>query len=305
MAQYLISTVYNTVESGPGHIKIVVEYMNSHKDIQKHLQKCREYYFTNGFHALNDLNLEFIFNNVIEILELDSEERISCTAFKRMNPNGRVKAGYETRFEKRKEARASNRLKQETKIKEQQEIQSDILQKKIVPWEKITSLDFSVKQDNTKRNPLIVVASLIEKTPNLGGLCRTLETFNAELLVMDNFNVLKDPNFIASCVSADKWMPMKQVKVSDLQDYLLQLKQDGYSLIGVEQATHSVSLEQFKFPKKSVLVLGKEREGIPPNLLVLMDHIVEIPQYGLIRSLNVHVSGSMIIWEYVKQQVIQ
>ncbi|KAJ3269991.1 Tar (HIV-1) RNA binding protein 1 [Terramyces sp. JEL0728] len=305
MAQYIISTVYNELKDGEEHIKTVVEYINHHNDIQKHLQKCRDYYFTSGFHALKDLNLEFLFNNVIEILELDNEERISCTAFIRMDPDGRVKSGYEGRLGKRVEASKSERLKQERTKKEHVEIETNILQKKIVPWEKITNLDFTQKQDNARRNPLVVVASLIEKAPNLGGLCRTLETFNAELLVMDNLNALKDPNFIASCVSADKWMPIKQVKTPDLTEYLLQLKQAGYSLIGVEQATHSVSLEKFKFPKKSVLVLGKEREGIPPALLVLMDYIVEIPQYGLIRSLNVHVSGSMIIWEYVKQQVIQ
>ena len=28
---------------------------------------------------------------------------------------------------------------------------------------------------------------------------------------------------------------------------------------------------------------------------------VEIPQRGLIRSFNVHVTGALVLWEYVKQ----
>ena len=48
-------------------------------------------------------------------------------------------------------------------------------------------------------------------------------------------------------------------------------------------------------------MLGKEKEGIPTDLLTLLDHVIEIPQYGMLRSLNVHVSGSLILWEYAKQ----
>ncbi len=41
--------------------------------------------------------------------------------------------------------------------------------------------------------------------------------------------------------------------------------------------------------------------GIPVDLIQLVDDCVEIPQQGIIRSLNVHVSGAIIIWEYFKQ----
>lgn len=44
-----------------------------------------------------------------------------------------------------------------------------------------------------------------------------------------------------------------------------------------------------------------EREGIPVDLIQLLDMCIEIPQRGLIRSLNVHVSGAILIWEYSKQ----
>ena len=37
------------------------------------------------------------------------------------------------------------------------------------------------------------------------------------------------------------------------------------------------------------------------EVLHLMDECVEAPQYGVIRSLNVHVAGAIAIWEYTKQ----
>jgi tRNA G18 (ribose-2'-O)-methylase SpoU len=40
-----------------------------------------------------------------------------------------------------------------------------------------------------------------------------------------------------------------------------------------------------------VLVLGRgEKEGIPINLIQVLDACMEIPQLGVIRSVNVHVS---------------
>ncbi len=39
------------------------------------------------------------------------------------------------------------------------------------------------------------------------------------------------------------------------------------------------------------------------ELLQLLDVCVEIPQLGMVRSLNVHVSGAMLVWEYTKQRL--
>ena len=37
----------------------------------------------------------------------------------------------------------------------------------------------------------------------------------------------------------------------------------------------------------------------------LRDACVEIPQLGIIRSLNVHVSGALMVWEYTRQQILK
>jgi len=49
---------------------------------------------------------------------------------------------------------------------------------------------------------------------------------------------------------------------------------------------------------------GKEKEGIPQEFLNVVDQCVEIPQLGVIRSLNVHVSGAICMWEYTKQMMM-
>lgn len=77
-------------------------------------------------------------------------------------------------------------------------------------------------------------------------------------------------------------------------------------MFGLEQTSSSVSLTEMKFPDQpTVLLLGKEKEGIPVEYLQAVDQCVEIPQLGVIRSLNVHVSGAIAIWEHTKQRKLE
>jgi tRNA G18 (ribose-2'-O)-methylase SpoU len=49
-----------------------------------------------------------------------------------------------------------------------------------------------------------------------------------------------------------------------------------------------------------VLLLGAEGTGVPASLLAEVDQCVEIPQRGLLRSLNVHVSAAIAMWEHAR-----
>ena len=69
--------------------------------------------------------------------------------------------------------------------------------------------------------------------------------------------------------------------------------------MGLEQTAESQPLPSVQFPRKCVLLLGREREGIPPELIELLDATIEIPQLGVIRSLNVHVSGAIALYQYL------
>lgn len=152
---------------------------------------------------------------------------------------------------------------------------------------------------------LILVASLVDKIPNLAGLTRTCEVFRAAAMVISDKRVTRDPAFASISVTADQWLPLIEVAEADLVQWMLHKRAEGFTLVGVEQTAESVLLPDFAFPQSTVLLLGREREGIPMQMLQLLDHTVEIPQLGLIRSLNVHVSGAITLYEYTKQQLAQ
>lgn len=64
-----------------------------------------------------------------------------------------------------------------------------------------------------------------------------------------------------------------------------------------------MALQNYSFPLRCVVLLGNEQSGMPAPLLPLLDACLEIPMLGVTRSLNAHVSGAMVMWQYTQQQL--
>jgi tRNA(Leu) C34 or U34 (ribose-2'-O)-methylase TrmL len=270
------------------------------------------YYFSK-FDIVEDFSVDFLFRILPTISGIAENERISAHAFEKIVENPYSLIPYRTKknikyhpsiFDVSYKPTESNDDKKERDAL----TDNTPIQKKIIPWEIMMQTDIDLSRETIigakkSRNSLIVIASLVSKAPNLGGLCRTCEIFNAEALVVSSLKIKQDETFKSLAVTSDKWVPMIEVTEENLPEYLNEKKKQGYALLGVEQTNDSVNLNKFHFPEKSVLLLGKEKEGIPVPLLQLLDTCIEIPQFGTIRSLNVHVSGALMIWEYTKQMI--
>ncbi|MCL7028571.1 hypothetical protein MKW94_000347 [Papaver nudicaule] len=188
--------------------------------------------------------------------------------------------------------RRDNHLNTFLEMEKEDELLNEVLQSRIAAAERIRA----------SRQECIVVASLIDRIPNLAGLARTCEVFKAAGLAVADVSVVNDKQFQLISVTAEKWVPIVEVPVTSLKLYLEKKKKEGFSILGLEQTANSLPLDQYTFPKKMVLVLGREKEGIPVDIIHILDGCVEIPQLGVVRSLNVHVSGAIALWEYTRQQ---
>ncbi|MDZ7786161.1 MAG: TrmH family RNA methyltransferase [Candidatus Saccharibacteria bacterium] len=74
------------------------------------------------------------------------------------------------------------------------------------------------------------------------------------------------------------------------------LRSEGTVLAGLEQADDSVELAGFSPPKRLCLVLGREVEGIDPDLLARCDVTLEIPMLGKKESHNVVNAAAMALF---------
>lgn len=82
---------------------------------------------------------------------------------------------------------------------------------------------------------------------------------------------------------------------------LRDLQRDGYRIVALEQATNSRSLYDYAFARRSVLVVGNERQGLTDDVLAVVDDVVEIPVYGLPHAHNVATAAAIALYEYCRQ----
>lgn len=81
-----------------------------------------------------------------------------------------------------------------------------------------------------------------------------------------------------------------------ISDVVVNLKQDGYKVVALEQAKSSTPLRAYKALQDIALVVGNEVTGVSGETLALVDDIVEIEQFGKKESLNVAIAGSIALY---------
>ncbi|KYN22698.1 putative methyltransferase TARBP1 [Trachymyrmex cornetzi] len=283
-----------------------------------------DFYFSN-FHPFNDYCLQTIYYQLPRLTNVSCDEWISPDVFKNLmfiendchplqlcNTGSFLTKSTPSIYLTKSFAGDTHGDSLENNVEIYMEGLNDI-QKKIDPSKPIGLCgdifevinEFMFLQDTQSQEGLIVVASFVNRPPNLGGIARTCEIFGVKALVVANADCVKDKEFQYLSVSADKWLNILQVKPYELQKFLLDRKNIGWSLIGVEQTVNSTNLMTTTFEKRTILVLGNEKDGIPANFIPLFDKCVEIPQVGVTRSLNVHVTAAICIWQYANQHVLK
>lgn len=273
---------------------------------QKFVEKLKKEYFLNEFDPINDYSVQTIFSTLPQRSTISPDESISMYSFMNFDgQEGNIAFGEDHQVGILKE---TPRL---PIIQATEAVLKDY-QQKMDPWD-MELLDQNLGEIRRKREverrktsfDVVVVASLIDRIPNMAGLCRTSEVFGATSLILPSLEFIDDPTFKNISLTSERWMDVQEVKPDDLSEYLQKMKQLDYRIIAVEQSSQSHSLLHYEFPTKCCLVLGSEREGVPAEILHFVDDCVEIPQFGMIRSLNVHVSGSIILWEARRQGAIE
>lgn len=236
---------------------------------------------------LNDRDVEYFTNEEFcKYLSKDEQARLN-------HPVGENNLNLWVKEIKASETRA---------LQESNNIALSPLQTKSGAWSTVMDVDQSDRGSDIVRSDLIVVASLVDKAPNLGGICRLCDVLGAGLMTLHDLKVKNHPQFKSVAVTADYWMPMIEVVPGKIVQYLREKKAEGYTLIGLEQTDKSVVLDSdLKFPKKSLILLGREKEGVPGELLAELDICVEIKQVGVVRSMNIQTATAVIVHAYSSQ----
>ncbi len=82
----------------------------------------------------------------------------------------------------------------------------------------------------------------------------------------------------------------------EVADAFAALRAQGYTIAAIEQAPGAMQLPEFRPPDNIALLVGREVEGVEPEVLALCDQILEIPMFGQKESFNVAQAAAMTLY---------
>lgn len=201
-------------------VRRIVLHAPDMPNTQRNLEKlCQDFYF-GVFHPLDHFTLETLCFHLPRLSHFVAEEWLPVDWFTgiaswipQRNSDGRLAECTPAEWVARA-AGGAPAFSQDDSISPAVAVRN--VQKKITPWKQmlpdVNSLAVSASRKKTTTNDLVVVASLIDRVPNLGGLCRTCEVLGVKDFVLSTLRVTEEKDFVSLSVSAEKWINVLEVR---------------------------------------------------------------------------------------------
>ena len=163
--------------------------------------------------------------------------------------------------------------------------------------------------------PLVVVLDNVRSQHNVGAVFRTADAFLLEGLYLCGITPKPDTlstnnDLQKTALGAEQTVAWQAV--AETMDAVKTLQARGYKVYAVEQAHHSITLEQAAEEVKNAqlstlnsqpsthngiaIVLGHEVFGVAQEVVDACNGCIEIPQYGTKHSLNVSVTAGIVMY---------
>ncbi|SRR5690554_5065845 len=149
-----------------------------------------------------------------------------------------------------------------------------------------------------EKTPIVIVLDDIRSLHNIGSFFRTCDAFLIEKIYLCGITATPPNKEIhKTALGATETVEWEYVK--DVMDVVDRLKAEKTQIISLEQVEGSVLLNDFEVSAetKYALIFGNEVKGVQQQAVDSSDLVVEIPQLGTKHSLNVSVSGGIVIWD--------
>jgi len=148
-----------------------------------------------------------------------------------------------------------------------------------------------------KRNPIYFVLDNVLDTYNIGSVFRLADAIAAEkVYICGDCDYPPSSRIHKAAVGTEEWVPWE--KKDTALEVVEELKKKSIQIVSVEQDKRSIpyTLLSSKIQTPIALVVGHETHGVSKEVLDSSDLIVELPMFGINKSINVW--GSLAIISY-------
>ena len=151
------------------------------------------------------------------------------------------------------------------------------------------------KQVEKPNRDIVVVLPDIRSAYNTGSFFRTGDAAGISKIYLSGYTAPPPHRYVAKvALGADEHIPWEYME--ETEDVIAQLREEGYQLVAVEQTENSVDYREAQYSDKVALIFGNEIRGVSSEVADLCDIAVELPMAGMKKSLNVAVSGGIMLY---------
>lgn len=168
---------------------------------------------------------------------------------------------------------------------------------KVTEMGRLTTDEFKA----AKKKPLVVVLDNVRSLYNVGSVFRTGDAFRIERLCLCGITA-RPPHIEIHKTALGAEDSVAWQYYADTMDCVSALREEGYTLLAVEQCEGSTMLQDFRQDdgQRYAVILGNEVKGVQQEVVDACDGCLEIPQYGTKHSMNVSVTAGIVMWELCK-----
>ena len=165
-----------------------------------------------------------------------------------------------------------------------------------------------------KRNPIYIVLDNVLDTYNVGSIFRLADAVAAEkIFLCGETETPPNHKIKKASVNTWKWVPWEYIrtakeavlKIRNPKPEILnkfQIPNSKFQIIALEQHPRSIPYNKVDYQFPLAIVVGHETYGVSKEVLEIADQIVEIPMWGVNKSLNVMVSLGIVLYEIMRKK---
>lgn len=154
---------------------------------------------------------------------------------------------------------------------------------------------------NITRNPIYIICDNVLDTYNVGSIFRLADAVAAEEVILcGQTETPPNTRIKKASINTTEWVKWRYEETAIEAIKELKMKDEKMKVISIEQDKRSALFYKMDYSLPIALVIGNETYGVTKEVLDISDKIVEIPMWGVNKSLNVMVSLGIVLFKIME-----
>lgn len=162
--------------------------------------------------------------------------------------------------------------------------------------------DEQLEKVRATRQEIYIILDDILDTYNIGSIFRLADAVGAKKIYLCKGSETP-PNHRIKKASVGTWQWVEWKYKAETAEAISELKSQNakIKIIAVELDDKAIEYTKADYSLPIALVVGHESKGISQEILSMCDEIVQLPQLGINKSLNVMVSLGIVLYEVLEK----